>query len=70
MYDREFRTAFASGSLVAVDESGFDQRATPLYAYATVLRGLSTCRSEKRKKIVVLMAQAFSAILKLPNNPM
>lgn len=34
VFCREFATAFAEGTLAACDESGFDQRARPVYGYA------------------------------------
>lgn len=33
-FRQEFATAFANGTLAACDESGFDQRARPIYGYA------------------------------------
>ena len=48
----EFSNALDAGLVVAVDESGFDQRATPLYAFAPkgepAILTCPTCRDHRR----------------------
>lgn len=55
---REFTDAYSAGMLVAVDESGFDHRCTPQYAYA--LKGRQAIvhysPSSDRRRLSLLMA--------------
>jgi transposase len=68
-YLQAFTNAWLKGSLASIDESGFDQRAQPVYAYA--LRGkpailrLMPCRDRTRYNLVMSIHSSGSSVYDL-----
>ena len=68
-----FEEAYSNNTLVAIDESGFDQRAVPLYAYAP--RGVpaivewSTCPDHRRYSLLMSIHQSGHSLNHIYSDP-
>jgi transposase len=59
---RSFLNAYAAGTLVSIDESGFDQRCKPVYGYAPAgaqaIVNVSPCSDNTRHNLLMALHQA------------